>query len=123
MKEVFEFLQIYWKELFYGFCALLSLVCVICRKSKVKVVDSVFEQAIQKLPRWILIAESVFSSGISKKDYVISEALRFISELSHEDYEVVSKEYEARLSTALENILSTPTKKGVKYETKNEKEC
>jgi len=121
MKIVIDFLRVYWKEIAYIFCAFLTLLCTIFRKTKIKKIDSSLEQAIEKLPRWILTAELVFSKGKDKKDFVVDQAMKFISEIDHRNYADVSIEYSDRISDALENILSTPTKKGEKCETINEK--
>lgn len=121
MSVVIDFLKVYWKESIPVFCAFLTLFFSILRKTKIKKIDSSFEQAIEKLPRWILTAELVFSQGNSKKEFVIDQALKFISQIDHRDYSDVSIEYSDRISDALENILSTPTKKGEKSETINEK--
>lgn len=120
MKEIMDFLLVYWKELFYAFCALLSLVCVIFSKRKVKVFDSPFEVVVQKVPSLINKAEQLFSSGIDKKRFVVNSCITLLSDITHKSFESVSV-YSEKFSRIVEDILSTPTKKGERSETTNEK--
>lgn len=120
MMVIIEFLQIYWKEIFSAFCAILSLLCVIFRRSKIKVIDSAYEVVVEKIPTLINRAECLFCHGIEKKNFVLNACINLLADITHKSFETCSV-YQSRFSQVIEDILSTPTKKGEKCETTNEK--
>lgn len=120
MNKIIEFFSVYWKEILYASSTFISLMCVIFRKCKVKVIDSAYEVVVQKIPFLINRAEFLFSKGIDKKNFVLNACVNLLADITHKSFETCSV-YHDRFSQVIEDILSTPTKKGVKCETINEK--
>lgn len=108
-----EFIVSYWYVIVELVFAIVSLVLLILKKTKIKLIDTPWEKLIQKLPEIISKAETVSSVGHEKKSFVLGVAYAFLSDLTGKSIEQVSYDYKERISAAIEAILSTPQKKGV----------
>ena len=103
MKELFEFLKDN-----YQFLIIITVDFVfgiIFFVKRVKNVDSPLTATLEKLSSWIKLAESMFSDGVEKKKFVIDCAIGFYKSLDGKN-DVLNI-----VSDAIEDILSTPTKK------------
>lgn len=76
---------------------------------KYKIVNSVKEFILEKLPSLISSAECLFSVGSDKKEYVLNS----IDALLKDKFGIDISGYLSFTSKAIEKILSTPIKKGV----------
>lgn len=87
------------------------LLTIFVRKVTVK--DTVFEQAVLRLPDLINKAESMNVKGSEKKTFVLSAIIAFICQFTGKSEEDVHHLYYSRLDSIIESILSTPQKKEV----------
>lgn len=92
---------------------LIAVTLITIFKKKVKVSD-VFTQVLLVLPSFISLAESQFTDGPSKYSFVFNKCVELLMSLTHQDQEKVIDQYTALIDKAIENILSTPQKKGGK---------
>lgn len=81
------------------------------------------ELVIEKLPSFINEAESISSDGKFKKEYCLSLALKYLSLLTGKKCEALDKKYSIVISNCIENILSTPQKKGNLKDEKKAESC
>lgn len=93
--------------------AVVSLIIVILKKTKLVSVDTPFEKLLEKLPELIKRAEVLSKDGKVKRNYVLSVSYSYLADLTGKPVEVVSGIYCDRILSAIENILETPEKKGV----------
>ena len=102
---------------------LLSFIISIVRKrANSNLVDSVKSSLLELLPSFISLAEVSEVPGEDKKNFVINLALDRISSLLGCKLSDADKSYWVSfISSSLESILSTPQKKSVSKEVKNEK--
>lgn len=89
---------------------LFVIVFGIINKKRVKVGDVPWTDCLLKLPGWINDAESSGYKGDGKLQYVVAEALKFLSDY-YGDVVFGDKLLIRQVIAAIENILSTPTKK------------
>lgn len=93
--------------------ALISLVIVILKKTKLVSLDTPFEKLLEKLPGIIKNAEVLSKEGKVKRSYVMSVSYAYLADLTGKPVEEISGMYCDRIIAAIENILETPQKKGV----------
>lgn len=107
-----DFLFNHLSEIIVLIVGLLNiLLTVFVRKVTVK--DTVFEQAVLRLPDLINKAESMNVKGSEKKTFVLSAIIAFICQFTGKSEEDVHHSYYSRLDSIIESILSTPKKKEV----------
>lgn len=104
MTAFLNFIKVNWQFFAVVFIDIISLVLWMIKR-RVKVVDSPYALTIDKLASWINIAESLFLDGKDKKAFVLDAALNCYKSLGGK------KDISSLLSIAIENILTTPTKK------------
>lgn len=101
-----------WYYLALLVIGLFNIVLAFCKKAKVNLTDSAFEQLLVRLPVMIRQAEETGKAGVDKKAAVLTYALTWLSEITGKSSEVVLKAYSEKVDQAIEEILSTPEKKG-----------
>ena len=89
----------------------LAILLIAILKKKVKISD-VFEMVLTVLPGYISYAEKTYSDGRSKYGYVFNRCVDLLVMLTNDSNEEVIKKYAIKIDIAIENILSTPQKKG-----------
>lgn len=96
--------------------AVISLVVVILKKTKILLNDTPFEKLLSRLPDIISKAEFVSKDGKVKKSYVLSVCSAYLADLTGKSVVEISGMYSDRISLAIEEILKTPQKKEVKMD-------
>lgn len=120
---VLDFILDNWYYLLSILILLLSFIISIVRKrANSNLVDSVKSSLLELLPSFITLAEVSEVPGEDKKNFVINLALDRISSLLGCKLSDTDRSYWVSfISSSLESILSTPQKKSVSTEVKNEK--
>ena len=120
---ILDFIFDNWYYLLSILILLLSFIISIVRKrANSNLVDSVKSSLLELLPSFISLAEVSEVPGEDKKNFVINLALDRISSLLGCKLSDADKSYWVSfISSSLESILSTPQKKSVSKEVKNEK--
>lgn len=120
---VLDFIIDNWYYLLSILILLLSFIISLVRKrANSNLVDSVKSSLLELLPSFISLAEVSEVPGEDKKNFVINLALDRISSLLGCKLSDADKSYWVSfISSSLESILSTPQKKSVSKEVKNEK--
>ena len=120
---VLDFILDNWYYLLSILILLLSFIISLVRKrANSNLVDSVKSSLLELLPSFISLAEVSEVPGADKKTFVINLALDRISSLLGCKLSDADKSYWVSfISSSLESILSTPQKKSVSTEVKNEK--
>ena len=120
---ILDFLVDNWYYLLSILILLLSFIISIVRKrANSNLIDSVKSSLLELLPSFISLAEVSEVPGEDKKNFVINLALDRISSLLGCKLSDADKSYWVSfISSSLESILSTPQKKSVSKEVKNEK--
>lgn len=120
---ILDFILDNWYYLLSILILLLSFIVSIVRKrANSNLVDSVKSSLLELLPSFISLAEVSEVPGADKKTFVINLALDRISSLLGCKLSDADKSYWVSfISSSLESILSTPQKKSVSKEVKNEK--
>ena len=118
-----DFIVDNWYYLLSILILLLSFIISIVRKrANSNLVDSVKSSLLELLPSFISLAEVSEVPGEDKKNFVINLALDRISSLLGCKLSDTDRAYWVSfISSSLESILSTPQKKSVSKEVKNEK--
>ncbi len=105
-----EFVVKYWKYISIGLVIFCNLLLFILKKKPVKIVDSITECLLLNIPVWIDMAELTGEKGQTKLDYVLDLAKKFLEEhFPDANYFF----YESAIKEFVEDVLSTPQKKGV----------
>ena len=120
---ILDFIIDNWYYLLSILILLLSFIISLVRKrANSNLVDSVKSSLLELLPSFISLAELSDVPGEDKKNFVINLALDRISSLLGCKLSDADKSYWVSfISSSLESILSTPQKKSVSKEVKNEK--
>ena len=120
---ILDFIVDNWYYLLSILILLLSFIISLVRKrANTNLVDSVKSSLLELLPSFISLAEVSEVPGEDKKNFVINLALDRISSLLGCKLSDADKSYWVSfISSCLESILSTPQKKSVSKEVKNEK--
>ena len=120
---VLDFICDNWYYLLSILILLLSFIISLVRKrANSNLIDSVKSSLLELLPSFISLAEVSEVPGEDKKNFVINLALDRISSLLGCKLSDADKSYWVSfISSSLESILSTPQKKSVSKEVKNEK--
>lgn len=120
---VLDFIVDNWYYLLSILILLLSFIISLVRKrANSNLVDSVKSSLLELLPSFISLAEVSEVPGEDKKNFVINLALDRISSLLGCKLSDTDRAYWVSfISSSLESILSTPQKKSVSKEVKNEK--
>lgn len=96
-----------------AFLGVVSIVLLIVKKTKIKLIDSPFCKLILKLPEIIKKAETVSPVGHEKKSFVLGVSYAFLADLTGKSIQEISYLYKDRISSEIEAILETPQKKEV----------
>jgi len=112
MDQLVLFIQTNWQGIATIVIALATLLITILKK-KVKIIDTIKEFILTKLPGLISSAEILFkkdivSFGVEKKSFVI-EAMK---KLILDEFGCTADKYVSFISDSIESILATPQKKG-----------
>lgn len=120
---IFDFICNNWYYLLSILILLLSFIISLVRKrANSNLIDSVKSSLLELLPSFISLAEVSEVPGEDKKTFVINLALDRISSLLGCNLSDTDRAYWVSfISSSLESILSTPQKKSVSKEVKNEK--
>lgn len=120
---VLDFIFDNWYYLLSILILLLSFIISLVRKrANSNLVDSVKSSLLELLPSFISLAEVSEVPGEDKKNFVINLALDRISSLLGCKLSDTDRAYWVSfITSSLESILSTPQKKSVSKEVKNEK--
>lgn len=120
---ILDFICDNWYYLLSILILLLSFIISIVRKrANSNLIDSVKSSLLELLPGFISLAEISEVPGAEKKNFVIDLALDRISSLLGCKLSDADRAYWISfISSSLESILSTPQKKSVSKEVKNEK--
>lgn len=120
---ILDFIVDNWYYLLSILILLLSFIISIVRKrANSNLIDSVKSSLLELLPSFISLAEVSEVPGEDKKNFVINLALDRISSLLGCKLSDADKSYWVSfITSSLESILSTPQKKSVSKEVKNEK--
>ncbi len=120
---ILDFIVDNWYYLLSILILFLSFIISIVRKrANSNLVDSVKSSLLELLPSFISLAEVSEVPGEDKKNFVINLALDRISSLLGYKLSDADKSYWVNfITSSLESILSTPQKKSVCKEVKNEK--
>ena len=114
MQEFILFLQENWRFLTELILLVISLIIVLVKPSaKIKVPESVLAVAFKMIPELIVSAEDLIGpgNGSSKKDYVVSELIKWIAGRLGVDESKVIKSVKDEISEQVEVILSCPVRK------------
>ena len=110
-----EFLQTYWKIIAVGVLSLLDIILIILNRRKpVKVYDSVHQAILYILPSLIKSAEQSYSAagqGENKLSMVLELVRNYLASMYGMSLEDAAG-YDEFVKKCVEDILSTPTKKG-----------
>ena len=93
---------------------IVSIILLVVKKTKIKLIDTPFSKLILKLPEIIAKAETVSPVGQEKKSFALGVSYAFLADLTGKTIEQVCLDYKDRISAAIESILETPQKKEVK---------
>lgn len=94
-------------------CLVIQLILAsISIKKSTNKISSYYLSLVEKLPFLIIDAEEKgFSTGTSKRDYVVSLALKYLESLTGWTHQKVFDQFNSQIVLLVENILSTPQKK------------
>lgn len=111
-----EFISQYGFVIIEIFISTIAFVVLCIRKNNVVIEDTIFEKLISKLPSIISMAEREVGekNGERKLHLVLGVAYNYLCELTNLSVEDVAKKYGKRIEDAIESILETPQKKGIK---------
>lgn len=114
MQEFIAFLQENWRFLIELILLVISLIIVLVKPStKIKVPESVLALAFKMIPSLIGAAEDLIGpgNGPCKKDYVVSELIKWIANKLGADESKVAKSVKDEIAEQVEVILSCPVRK------------
>lgn len=107
---IFEFILENWKVIVFLLLLLCDVVVAIISGNKGKA--NILFSLVLKLPEFINAAEKEFKDGSLKYTKVFSLAVDYLASLTGLSQSKVCAKYSMLIDTAIENILSTPEKKG-----------
>lgn len=107
-----EFLVQNWYYLALILIALCNMILLIFKKLKITQVDNIFTKLLEVLPIMIRKAEETGLDGKTKLSFVLDLALDWLKDYTGKERVELRSEYYDRLISCVENILSTPEKKG-----------
>lgn len=113
MEKFVEFVIAHWDLILSVAVFILSFILALLKKKPVEVVESLKGMLMQLLPYWINEAEVKFpgeSRGLEKINYVVDKAQSWFNEQGFK----FGIFYNSFVRDQVEQILSTPKKKGVK---------
>lgn len=107
---IFNFILENWKVIVFLLLLLIDVIVAIVTGNKSK--SSVLCSLLIKLPEFINAAEKEFKDGRLKYTKVFSLCLTYLASLTGLSETKVCARYQRLIDNAIENILSTPEKKG-----------
>lgn len=113
MSEILKFCGENWKYLVVGFSMILEIVLIIVSIAKGR--KDAMKQLLEVLPDYIYQAEEAYAqgNGQEKLTFVVQKSLDFLVSYTNWTKSRVVRVYTQAIINAVENILKTPTKKGV----------
>lgn len=112
MKDVFEFFLSYYQVIFLGISCVVSLAVLIVSIVKGNKSLAPILSVLIKLPQLIKDAEEHGGTGVNKYSIVFASAIKLLCALSKESEKKIISKYGFLIDSSIEDILSTPTKKG-----------
>lgn len=109
-----DFIVQNWYYIALIFIAICNMILLICKKNKVVQEDTLFTKLLEILPVMIRRAEDTGLDGVNKLTFVIDTAMSWLADYTGKNTACIRATYQERVITAVENILSTPEKKGDK---------
>lgn len=110
MKEILNFVQVYWREILEVVTLLSTFLVFLCKKVKVEN-PSIIAFIDRVLPGLLINAEHIFGDGHGdEKKAAVIEAL--LNHLKKNFSGIDEEQYKKVISEKIEFILSTPQKKG-----------
>lgn len=117
-----EFLIEYKDYILIALAVLFNLILFfISLFVKKKPIDNDLTSLLEVLPDWIKEAEQALTDGKEKYTFVFNRAVKFLMALKDKRFENIVFDYGVLIDNSIENILSTPKKKGESYAKDNEK--
>lgn len=107
MDQLVLFIQNNWQNILTLVLTFATLLLTIFKK-RIKVVESIKQFILERLPLFIDTAEKLFEDGEKKKAFVISQIVQLVEKTFGCDID----EYVDFISDSIESILATPQKKG-----------
>lgn len=112
IEVIFNFIVENWKVILFLILLLIDVIIDFIRGSKMQ--TSVLLALVTKLPEFILEAEKTGASGTVKYTKVFGLAVDYLASLTGLSTSKVCAKYSKFIDGEIENILSTPEKKGNK---------
>ncbi len=114
MEEFVVFLRDNWKFLVEILLLVISVIICLVKRTKINIPGSVISDLLIKIPSWINEAEQEIGvgKGQEKLKYVFSKAVDFLHEVMDLSTADIIRYYGENLICSIEDILSTPQKKG-----------
>ena len=113
-----EFLKLYWKYIIVGIVWVIEIVVFLVNskinKKRISAATNHLDDVLLWLPVAIVQAEASGASGEDKLTYVFNLAIKRLTALTGVDAAALIDRYGTLLLDAIEAILATPQKKGVK---------
>ena len=121
MQAFIEFIQAYWQYISFGILIFIEVLLIILKKKPITLdvfLDAV-RQCICNLPKMINHVERP-GDGEDKKDEVIDFCVDFVSDILNRNLTAEEVNYVVNVcSDHIEKVLSTPQKKGARYESES----
>ena len=119
MDQVLEFLKDNWQNMTILLISVITLLVGLFRKkAKITIPLAVLDDIVVKIPEYIIAAESSELKGSEKLQFVVNKCVDLLVAKLGCSRSVALSYYSDFIIGYIENILSTPTKKGVSYEKK-----
>lgn len=107
-----DFIVQNWYYLILCLIGLVNMIIILCKKNKIIQEDTIFTKLLEVLPIMIRKAEETGCPGDEKFGLVVTLAINWLCEHTGKKRADIIDEYATRIGSAIENILSTPEKKG-----------
>lgn len=111
MEKILEFCGQNWQFLVCVLVAVFEAIVLFIRTKKSKLL--LFQDIVSSLPSFIKDAEEVGESGENKLLYVLDRAIALLEVHTGQKRSVLLKAYSDLIIDKVEEILSTPQKKGI----------
>lgn len=112
--DFLNFLKEYYQLILSGLSIVVAIILLLCKKKPdANLFKTIFVDLLEYVPDAIKIAERTGKTGAEKKAYVMTLLAKFLDvRLTGLSFEEKS-DLLAELSDYVENVLSTPQKKGI----------
>lgn len=112
MERIIDFVTNHWELIALCLLSLTNILVGLLKKNKV--IDNNLTGLLTQLPCIISDAEKSFGAGngTEKLKYVFKQCVLYLVNVTGDPAEKVIQVYGTTITTAIENILATPNKKG-----------